>query len=68
MLIYEVVNIINGYKITDLYFDRNQAIDEASRHALKDYDETIVYEYVEKDGKFYVTRSIMHIGTNDDEF
>ena len=65
MKIYELIFSVNGNKFNTLFTDSNQALDEVSKHA-RDYDETIVYEYVEKDGRFYVTKTLIHIGGCED--
>ena len=66
MLIYEVLfKNLNGMQAHELFSDKEKATDYAAQMA-RNYDETIVYEYIEKDGKFFVTKSIMHLGDDVD--
>lgn len=66
MLIYEVIfKNLNGMHINELFSDKEKATDYAAQMA-RYYDETIVYEYVEKDNKFFVTKTLYHWGEDVD--
>ena len=66
MIIYEVVfKLLNGMHYNELYSDKEKAINRCARMS-RNYDESLVVEYIEKDGVFKETERIMHIGEDLD--
>ena len=66
MLIYEVVfKNLNGTHCNELFSDKEKATDYAA-HMARNYNQTVVYEYTEKDGRFCVTRTILDLGDDVD--